>query len=201
MQLLYSVDEERRDAIIEIYVDYKPNYIARDCAGAHEAPGDPHREDRCDRARVCWVAIVSASLRSRFQGDGFRYRYQEGDRPGCGAIVHLPDSGGGDSERAEAGLCGHGGVLASVRAGRDYYVRAYPADGASRAGPELRGEYGEGRCTVAAGGPAGGAGEHDLSGDDGRADDSDPRRGEQAWVEGAGLGDAGGAWGVLCRVL
>src|SRR5580765_3002127 len=45
-----------------IYVDYRPNCFAQDSAGAHEAPGGPHREDRCDRARVCGVATLSPSL-------------------------------------------------------------------------------------------------------------------------------------------
>src|SRR5271170_4099197 len=90
------------------YVDYKSGCSAEDCTGAHEAPGDPHREDRCDRARVCWVATLSSSLRSRFQGDRFRYRYQEGDRPGGGPVVYLQDSGYGDPECAEAGFYGYG---------------------------------------------------------------------------------------------
>ena len=34
-----------------------------------------------------------------------------------------------------------------------------------------------------------------------RVDDSNPRRGKQEGAEGAGSGDAGGAGGVLCRVL
>src|SRR5271170_2723453 len=44
------------------YVDYKPSCSAKDCTGAHEAPGGPHREDRCNRTRVRWVATFSSSL-------------------------------------------------------------------------------------------------------------------------------------------
>ena len=132
------------------YVEYETGCSAADCPGTFQAPGDPHREDWSDRAGICRVAALPAFLRGRIQGDRLRYRRQEGDRAGSRPVVYLPHSGGRDSGRAEEGLYGDDGVFAAVGAGRDYYVRAYAADGASRAGPELRGEYGEGCGSVGA---------------------------------------------------
>ena len=101
-------------------------------------------------------------------------------------IFRIPADG--DSECAEAGLYGYDRLLGFVGPGRDHHVRAHSADGASRAGPELCREYGEGCCSVAAGGAAGGAREHDVSGDNRRADDSDSRRREQAGLKVQGAG-------------
>ncbi len=42
-----------------------------------------------------------------FKVTGFDIDDQEGDRPGSGTVIHLPDSGGGDSECTEAGLFGY----------------------------------------------------------------------------------------------
>ena len=54
---------------------------------------------------------------------------------------------------------------------------------------------------VDAGGPAGGAGEHDLSGHDGRVDDSGAGSRKHARAEGAEQGDAGRERRVLRRLL
>src|ERR1700744_600820 len=106
-------------------------------------------------------------------------------------VVHLPGSGGGVSGGAEERFFGDGGLFSLVGTGRHHYVRADSANGTPGAGSELCGEYGEGCSSLATGGTAGRSREHDLSRDDRRVDDPDPRRGKQAGDESSGCGCGG----------